>query len=84
MSIRALCVIEFKFRPTFYNFQNKQGGKCAISSEENNMFTMDLSPRGNNDVDAYVRSFEPNQVQLVVRHRVMAFTIKGRKLIIRR
>jgi hypothetical protein len=48
------------------------------------MFTMDLSPRGNNDVDAYVRSFEPNQVQLVVPHRVMAFTLKGRKLIIRR
>jgi hypothetical protein len=48
------------------------------------MFTMDLSPRGNKDVDAYVRSFEPNQVQLVVPHRVMAFTLKGRKLIIRR
>jgi hypothetical protein len=34
------------------------------------MLIMDLSPRSNDHVDAYVRSFEPNQVQLVG-HRIV-------------
>jgi hypothetical protein len=38
------------------------------------MLIMDLTPRGNDDVDAYVRSFEPNQVQLVG-HRIVLVTV---------
>jgi hypothetical protein len=30
--------MEFKFAPTFYNFQEKQGSKVAISSEKDKMF----------------------------------------------
>jgi hypothetical protein len=33
------------------------------------MLPLDLSPRSDDDVDAYVRSVEPNQVQLVG-HRI--------------
>jgi hypothetical protein len=69
----CLCVTEFKCRPTFYNFQETQGGKVTIRSEEDKMLPMDLSPRRNDDVDAYVRSFEPNQVQLVG-HRTMGLS----------
>ena len=69
----CLCVTEFKCRPTFYNFQETQGSKVTIRSEEDKMLPMDLSPRRNDDVDAYVRSFEPNQVQLVG-HRTMGLS----------
>jgi hypothetical protein len=34
------------------------------------MLAMNLSPRGDDGVNAYVRSFEPNQVQLVG-HRIV-------------
>jgi hypothetical protein len=64
--------MEFKFAPALYNLQDKQGSKVAISSEEDKMFPMDLCPRGSDDVENYVRSFEPNQVHLVG-HRMKGF-----------
>jgi hypothetical protein len=42
------------------------------------MFAMDLSPRGDDGVEAYVRSFEPNQVQLVG-HRMMGPLVSGQR-----
>jgi hypothetical protein len=70
IGIQCLRVIEFKFRPSFYNFQQKQGSKFAVCSEEDKMLPMDLSPRGYDGVEDLFRSFEPNQVQLVG-HRMM-------------
>jgi hypothetical protein len=60
----SLRVIGLKFRPIFYKFQEKLGCKVAISSEQDKMFAMDLRPRSDKGVEAYVRSFEPNQVGL--------------------
>jgi hypothetical protein len=51
IGIQCLRVIEFKFRPSFCNFQEKQGSKFAVRSEEDKMLPMDLSPRGNDGVE---------------------------------
>jgi hypothetical protein len=44
------------------------------------MLPMDLSPRGNDDVDAYVRSVEPNQVKLVGHRIVLVPVLTGQNL----
>jgi hypothetical protein len=41
------------------------------------MLPLDLSPRSDDDVDAYVRSFEPNQVQLVGHRIVLVPVLTG-------
>jgi hypothetical protein len=78
IGIQCLRFIEFKFRPSFCNFQEKQGSKFAVCSEEDKMLPMDLSPRGNDGVEDLFRSFEPNQVQLV-RHRMTGPLVSARQ-----
>jgi hypothetical protein len=38
------------FRPPFYNFQEEQRGKAAVWSDENEMLSVNLSIRGDDEV----------------------------------
>jgi hypothetical protein len=53
------------FRPALYNFQDEQRSKSAVCSEENEVFSVNLSIRGDDEVVVWVRLIEPNQICFV-------------------
>jgi hypothetical protein len=53
------------FRPALYNLQDEQRSKSAISFEENEVFAVNLSIRGDDEAVVWVRLIEPNQICFV-------------------
>jgi hypothetical protein len=65
------------FRPVLYNFQDEQPNKAAVLSEENEMVSVNLSIRCDDEVVLRIRLIEPNQICFVGHRNRGTFNFEG-------